>query len=141
MLSKPVFVTQMLNIPISSTTFELATPDIFSDALAGDVYCYDLSLEIVSINPSEKGILRISIVNSYTDNVLSSSEIVDTAQDPDMNPLFFRFAPVIFTVVTDGVNPLDNGNVHMRLDLLAGLVTEIQLTVKAIWSQVNRIDL
>lgn len=141
MLSTNVFTTQKLTIDVSDQDFTLAAPDIFSGATSGDVFCFDLSLEISSPAPQNNGVLRVSIVNSYTDNEFSSTQIIDLAQDPDENPLFFRFTPVIFTVISDGVNPLDKGAVHMRIDLLSGSVTNLNVVAKAIWSQVNRVDL
>lgn len=141
MLSTNVFVTQVLTIDVSEQNFTLAVPDIFSDAKSGDVFCFDLSLEMYSSVTENQGILRVSIVNSYTDNDFGSTQLIDLAQDPDRNPLFFRFTPVIFTVISDGINPLDKGVVHMRVDLLSGSVTDLNVVVKAIWSQVNRVEL
>lgn len=141
MLSKPVFTTQKLNIHSSDKSFVLAVPNLFSSAVIGDVYLFDLSIELVASVSSQKGLLQVTIVNGYTQNGLGSSLLMNVTQDSETKPVFLRFSPVIFTVIEDGVNPLDQGVVHLAVEFVSGDVTDIEVTAKALWHQVEKVSL
>ncbi len=141
MLSMATFTTEKLIVNSSDKNFTLSAPDLFSSSLVGDVYLFDLSLEITTIDSDEECILNITIVNGYNENSLGCSQLINAGKKSGDSPVFIRFSPVIFTVKIDGTNPLDMGVVHMKMNLISGTETGLEITTKGVWQKVDRIDL
>lgn len=86
MLQMPVLTTEKLTLPASTNSFTLSSPDIFSDATAGDVYLFDLSLEFSTTTTPPDSLLKVTIIESYTQNELSSTMLMNITDEPDKTP-------------------------------------------------------
>lgn len=135
MLSNPFLDLQSFSTLLDDGKFTLVPPsNIFSSAKAGEVY---LLLPSIKLTASGETAIdaELTLYMSWFHNQFGSGGPIVIYPDADRRPFFTPFSPVEFTVVSDGISPLDSGILHFSLASASVLPHRVQADIKCLWSR------
>ncbi len=129
---------QSQDISVENGLFTIAPPDIFTNCIAGDVFILMASFSITSEIESNQSATLTLINDYYTNHFGSASEIVIRPHN-DNSCFYTVFSPLEFTVINDGVSPLDKNVLHLKLEFSSTPVDKIHVNSKCLWSKGSKI--
>lgn len=135
------YVTESKEINLDQTLKTINPPDIFSTSVKGDVFMLTLSLGVLNYNIEIDTLLKIELINSYHDNSGGSAQYL-TIKPADGNlPVLINLSPVEYSVLQDGINPLDQKVVHIAINVVSGHLTKATMTTRSVWQKINWINM
>lgn len=134
------YVTQKQKITINENMQTINAPDIFSESIKGDVYMLSLSLGLQDYLIDSETILKIELINSYHNNTGGAVGYLTLEPQDATSPLLLNLAPCEYTVLQNGINPLDNEMVHIDISIVSGNLTSATLVTRSVWQKVNWVN-
>lgn len=140
-MNNTYYVTQSQQINVKNKSHTIATPDIFGKTIAGDVFKLNLSLSLSEVSLSEETSLELTLLNDYSLNKGGSVKYIIIKPESVNQPFFSDFSPIEYTVLENGVPPMDRNLVHIEIKVLKGNLSEVTLNSRSIWEKVQWIKL